>query len=94
MRELWQRILQTGGVKVYGVFLGFVSISITTRYLGPEDRGHLVLVYRSVHCTTGDLSTQYRSGAQGKSLWGVFETPTLVPVRDSRGDRVCTGPRT
>lgn len=44
MRELWQRILQTGGVKIYGVFLGFVSISITTRFLGPEGRGHLVLI--------------------------------------------------
>jgi|25_taG_2_1085351.scaffolds.fasta_scaffold00190_15 O-antigen/teichoic acid export membrane protein len=44
MRELWGRILQTGGVKIYAVVLGMVSITITARILGPSGRGELVAI--------------------------------------------------
>jgi O-antigen/teichoic acid export membrane protein len=44
MRELWGKILQTGGVKIYTVILGMVSITITARILGPSGRGELVAI--------------------------------------------------
>lgn len=44
MREIWRRILQTGGVKIYGVLLSMLSITVTTRILGPEGRGELVTI--------------------------------------------------
>ena len=44
MRELWQRILQTGGAKIYGALLGMLSITVTARILGPEGRGELVAI--------------------------------------------------
>ncbi|PHR95981.1 MAG: hypothetical protein COA80_09500 [Leeuwenhoekiella sp.] len=44
MRELWARILQTGGVKIYAILLGMVSITVTARILGPEGRGEFVAI--------------------------------------------------
>lgn len=44
MREIWYRILQTGGAKIYGALLGVLSITVTARVLGPEGRGELVAI--------------------------------------------------
>lgn len=44
MLELWNRIIRTGGVKIYGALLGMVSITVTARILGPEGRGELVAI--------------------------------------------------
>ncbi len=44
MGEIWQRVLQTGSVKVYGVLLSMLSIMVTARILGPEGRGELVAI--------------------------------------------------
>lgn len=44
MRELWGRIMQTGGVKIYALILGMISITVTARILGPQGRGELVAI--------------------------------------------------
>lgn len=44
MRDIWNKILQTGGAKIYGVLLGILSITLTARILGPEGRGELVAI--------------------------------------------------
>lgn len=44
MRSLIEKILQTGGAKIYSVLLGIITLSITARWLGPEGRGIYAVV--------------------------------------------------
>lgn len=44
MHELWLKILQTGGAKIYGVVTGILTLAITARWLGPEGRGEVAAI--------------------------------------------------
>ncbi len=44
MRRLWTRIFETSGAKIYGLILGIISLSLTSRLLGPEGRGDIAAV--------------------------------------------------
>jgi O-antigen/teichoic acid export membrane protein len=39
MLEVWKRILSTAGAKAYGIAVGVLSLSLTSRLLGPDGRG-------------------------------------------------------
>jgi O-antigen/teichoic acid export membrane protein len=41
MRDLWIRILQTGGARVYSLLTGLLVLTITARWLGPAGRGEM-----------------------------------------------------
>ena len=44
MRDIWIKILQTGGAKLYATIVSLGSLVLTARLLGPEGRGQLVAV--------------------------------------------------
>ena len=39
MKQLLQKIIETGGAKIYAVLLGIITLAISARWLGPEGRG-------------------------------------------------------
>lgn len=74
MRDLWQKILQTGGVKIYAAVLGMVSITVTARVLGPEGRGELVAITTWVttfstfaYLSLGQVAVHRAAKSQGQS---------------------------
>jgi O-antigen/teichoic acid export membrane protein len=44
MRELWLKIFYASGARVYSLFIGFMILTITARWLGPEGRGIIAAV--------------------------------------------------
>lgn len=44
MRDLWIRIIHTSGTRIYSLFISFLILSITARWLGPEGRGIIAAV--------------------------------------------------
>ena len=77
MAELWQKILQTGGVKIYGIVVGLATISITTRALGPEGRGELVVIntwvtafYMILHLSLGQVAIHHGSKSENMNWFG------------------------
>lgn len=44
MGELWLKIAQTSGAKIYSLLTGIVTLSLTARWLGPEGRGTIAAV--------------------------------------------------
>mgnify|MGYP004002079841 CR=1 FL=1 len=43
-KEIWQKIFQTGGTRIYTQILGILTLSITAKVLGPEGRGEIASV--------------------------------------------------
>lgn len=84
MRELWGKILQTGGVKIYSVILGMISITITARILGPSGRGELVAITTWVttfstfaYFSLGQIAVHQSAKTEGKG-WLPDAYHTLV----------------
>ena len=77
MAELWQKILQTGGVKIYGMVVGLATISITAKALGPEGRGELVVIntwvtafYMILHLSLGQVAIYHGSKSENMNWFG------------------------
>ena len=58
MRELWNRIAYTSGARIYAYTIGFLILTITARWLGPEGRGIIasLTTWAAMFATLGDLS--------------------------------------
>ena len=58
MREFWINIVLTSGVRVYGYLIGFITLAVTARWLGPEGRGIIAAVgtWVALFVTFSDLS--------------------------------------
>lgn len=84
MRDIWIRIIQTGGAKIYGVLLGALSLSITARVLGPEARGELVVIvtWATTFATFAYLSlgqvALHRAARSGGTAWLSESYSTLL----------------
>ena len=84
MREIWIRILQTGGVKFYALIVSIISIAITTRALGPEARGILVTVntWVTAFTTFGYLSLNqvviHKAAKEEGNKWLSSSLNTLI----------------
>ena len=55
---LWKKIFLTSGTKIYSLMIGFVTLSFTAHWLGPEGRGLIAALttWVNMFCTFGDLS--------------------------------------
>lgn len=58
MREVLLKVFQTSSAKIYVVVLGLISLTLTTRILGPEGRGMVVSVttWITTFATVSNLS--------------------------------------
>lgn len=58
MKDLWHKIAETAGARVYSIFAGMATLVLTARLLGPEGRGVVAAVTSWVgfFCTFGCLS--------------------------------------
>ena len=79
MRELWVKIVQTGGVRIYGVIIAIITLALTTRYLGPAGRGELVTITTWVttfsiflHFSLGQVAIYKATSSAGKCISSAF----------------------
>lgn len=58
VKVLWTKLIHVGGVKIYVLLAGLVSLTLTARWLGPEGRGQVVAVttWASAFSTFGHFS--------------------------------------
>lgn len=58
MRDLFIRLINMSGARIYSVLLGVISLTLTARMLGPEGRGQIVAVttWITAFSTIGHLS--------------------------------------
>jgi O-antigen/teichoic acid export membrane protein len=84
MRELWIRIAQTSGAKIYALIAGVMIVSITARQLGPLGRGELAVVVTwvsafatLVHLSLGQVAL-HRAAEQRGPDWLRTSLPVLL----------------
>lgn len=93
MKELWKRIIEASGAKIYSLIAGMVTLIITARYLGPEGRGTVAAIttWVGLFSTFGYLSLGqvaiYRAAQNQDEEWFpktfgalVFFTLTLTSL--------------
>jgi O-antigen/teichoic acid export membrane protein len=58
MKELWRKVLASGGVRIYSFLVGLAALAVTARILGPDGRGVLagVTAWATLLATLGSIS--------------------------------------
>jgi len=58
MKDIWRKIITSGGTRVYSFLVGLASLAVTARILGPEGRGVVagVMAWASLFATLGSIS--------------------------------------
>jgi O-antigen/teichoic acid export membrane protein len=75
MRAFWRQLGHTSGARIYGLLMGFVSLALTARWLGPEGRGAMAaaISWVALFATFGHLSVGqvviHRAARQGEGSW-------------------------
>lgn len=75
MADVWKKILQAGGAKIYSMGLAFLSLILTARVLGPEGRGQYVAIttwtmtLATVICLSLGQVVLYRAAQSSDRAW-------------------------
>ncbi|OGT97913.1 MAG: hypothetical protein A2X80_08240 [Geobacteraceae bacterium GWB2_52_12] len=88
MTNLWVKIVETSGARIYSLIVGMFSLFLTARLLGPEGRGSLAAItsWVALFATVSGLSlgqvSQYRIQVRRQENWlpGILGTLGSVAV--------------
>lgn len=75
MLDIWQKILQAGGARIYSMGMAFLSLILTARILGPEGRGQFVAIttwtttLATVTCLSLGQVVLYRAAQSREGSW-------------------------
>lgn len=75
MLDIWKKILQAGGARIYSMGLAFLSLILTARVLGPEGRGQFVAIttwtttLATVTCLSLGQVVLYRAAQSRGGAW-------------------------
>lgn len=75
MLDIWKKILQAGGARIYSMGLAFLSLVLTARVLGPEGRGQYVAIttwtttLATVTCLSLGQVVLYRAAQSRCDAW-------------------------
>jgi len=73
--DIWKKILQAGGARIYSMGLAFLSLILTARILGPEGRGQFVAIttwtttLATVTCLSLGQVVLYRAAQSRDGAW-------------------------
>ena len=75
MLDIWKKILQAGGARIYSMGLAFLSLILTARVLGPEGRGQFVVIttlttmLATLTCLSLGQVVLYRAAQSRGGVW-------------------------
>lgn len=84
MLDIWKKILQAGGARIYSMGLAFLSLILTARVLGPEGRGQYVAIttwtttLATVTCLSLGQVVLYRAAQSRGDSWFADSYRVLV----------------
>jgi len=82
--DIWKKILQAGGARIYSMGLAFLSLILTARVLGPEGRGQYVAIttwtttLATVTCLSLGQVVLYRAAQSRGDSWFADSYRVLV----------------